>query len=149
MNELVVRAATVADRGALIRLMSAQLEEHRLPVDADGIARGVELALAAGSSAWLVLATLAGIPAAALLGNPNVSVEKGGAVLWIDELYVEPRFRRRGIARAMVEWVAVEARNAGMSSLELEVVRGMESAAALWRSLGFEPLERQRYSRNF
>ena len=73
---LVIRAATAADRGAAIRLLTAQLVEHDLPVDDDGVARGVELCLQQGSSAWLVMAFAHGMPVGILLANPIVSVEK-------------------------------------------------------------------------
>jgi GNAT superfamily N-acetyltransferase len=145
-NDLEVRAATPADRGAAIRLLTAQLLENGLPADAEGIARAVELALAPGSAAWLAVAQLHGLPAGILLANPIVSVEKGGGVLWIEELYVVPERRRRGVARALLAFAVDEARRFGIASVELEVVQGMEAAHALYRALGFRTLERQRYS---
>src|SRR5438309_3184 len=100
-----VRAATVADRAVAIRLLTAQLVEHRLPVDEDGVLRGVELALSPGSGAWLVIAHRGGLPAGILLANPVVSVEHGGAALWVEELYVVPELRRRGVAGAILRFV--------------------------------------------
>lgn len=135
---LVIRAATAADRGAAIRLLTAQLVEHELPIDDDGIARGVELCLAHGSSAWLVMAFSHGMPVGILLANPIVSVEKGGISLWIEELYVAPERRRRGVARAILEFVRDEARSHGVRALELEVVPTQQAALALYAQLGFE-----------
>jgi ribosomal protein S18 acetylase RimI-like enzyme len=143
-EELVVRAATPADRGAAIRLLTAQLVEHALPADPDGVARGVELALAHGSSAWMVLALVHGLPAGILLANPIVSVEHGGAALWIEELYVVPERRRRGVARALLRLVVDEARANGMRAVELEVVPTQAAALALYASLGFQPVDRRR-----
>jgi ribosomal protein S18 acetylase RimI-like enzyme len=139
-----VRAATPADRGAAIRLLTAQLVEHALPVDADGIARGVELALAHGSAAWLVVALAGGLPVGILLANPIVSVEHGGAALWIEELYVAPAHRRRGVARALLAFVTDEARNHGMRAVELEVVPTQTAALALYAALGFHAVDRRR-----
>src|SRR5579871_6546041 len=139
-----IRAATVADRAAVARLLTAQLEEHALPVDADGIARAIELALAHSSTAWLLVATASGMVVGVLLGNPIVSAEHGGAALWIEELYVVPAHRRRGIARALVAHVVEAARNAGLRALDLEVA-GSESALAFWQSLDFRRLDRLRF----
>jgi ribosomal protein S18 acetylase RimI-like enzyme len=141
---LEVRAATPIDRAAAVRLLTAQLVEHALPVDAAGIERGVELALAAGSSAWLVVALSSGMVVGIALANPIVSVEYGGAALWIEELYVAPAHRRRGVARALLGFVAAEARNHGMRALQLEVVPTQAAAFALYDALGFHPVERRR-----
>jgi len=53
--DLVLRPATEADRDSAHRLLTAQLIEHRLPADPDGVARGIDLALAPHSPAWLWL----------------------------------------------------------------------------------------------
>lgn len=134
---LEVRAATGSDRAAVIRLLTAQLREHQLPVDEDGVARAVELALTHGASAWLVVATLHGLPAGVLLANPILSVEKGGGSLWIEELYVAPERRRRGVARALLSFVIAEARLHGLCAVELQVVPSQGAAFALYRALGF------------
>jgi ribosomal protein S18 acetylase RimI-like enzyme len=149
MDAIEVRAATVADRAAIIRLLTAQLVEHRLPADADGIARAVELALSPGAAAWLVVATMHALPVGVLLANPIVSVEKGGGALWIEELYVVPERRRRGVARAILRHVAEQARGYGLAALELEVAHEQEAAQALYRALGFRAVERQPYELDF
>jgi GNAT superfamily N-acetyltransferase len=145
-NPVEVRPATVADRGAATRLLTAQMEEHGFSVEADGIARAVELALSPGASAWLVIGTIGGLPAGVLLANPLVSVEKGGAALWIEELYVAPAHRRRGVARALIAYVAREARNSGLNALDLEVEPSQKAAMALYPGLGFRPLDRRRFT---
>ncbi len=147
MSDIEVRAATVGDRAAAIRLLTAQLVEHALPVDAAGIERGVELALAHGSNAWLAIALASGLPVGIALANPIVSVEHGGAALWIEELYVAPAHRRRGVARALLGFLADEARNSGMRALQLEVVPTQAAALALYDALGFRPVERERLER--
>ncbi len=144
---LEVRAATVTDRAAAIRFLSAQLVELKLPVDEEGIARAVELALSPSGIAWLAMATLAGLPVGILLANPIVSVEHGGGALWIEELYVAPPHRRRGVARALIEYMDRQAHNVGLRALELEVTEDSEPALALYQSLGFSILPRRRLHR--
>lgn len=146
-DELVVRAATASDRAAAARLLTAQLREHDLPADPDGIARGVELALSPGSSAWLVVALWGGLPCGILLANPIVSVEHGGAALWIEELYVAPERRRRGVARALLDFVSGEARLSGLRAIELEVAPSQAAAISLYAALGFATVERRRLER--
>ena len=142
--DLVIRRAGEADRATAQRLLSEQLVEHRLP--ALGVDRGLDRALAPGSPAWLWLAEREARPVAILLANPIVSVEKGGLVLWIEELYVVPQARRGGIARALFAQVREEARRIGVRAIELEVVPTQAAALALYASLGFEEVRRQRLS---
>jgi GNAT superfamily N-acetyltransferase len=144
-SEIEVRAATVADRAALVRLLDAQRELHQMDGDAEGVARAVELALSPSSSTWLVVAARSGLVVGALMAHPLVSIEYGGGALWIEELYVEPAHRRRGVARALFAFVADEARRVGLGAIELEVEPSLESALALWGSLGFRPIARQRF----
>lgn len=146
-GDLALRAATVADRAALVRLLSAQSAVHRMAAGAEEVGRAVELALAPSASAWLAVAVRSGIVVGVLLANPIVSVEYGGGALWIEELYVEPAHRRRGVARALYGFIADEARRAGLGAIELEVDPSLEAAEPFWRSLGFSLVERRRYDR--
>src|SRR2546430_10015182 len=102
MTDLVVRPAEAADRDTAHRLLTAQLVEHRLPADAEGISRGIDGALAPHSPAWLWLAERDGRAVAVFLANQFVSVERGGFTLWVEELYVVREARRTGVARALL-----------------------------------------------
>ena len=144
--DLVIRAADPADRAAAHQLLTAQLIEHRLPADPDGIARGIDCALSPHSGAWLWLAERDATPVAVLLANEIASVERGGLVLWIEELYVIPTARRRGVARALLARVCEQARDRGVHAIELEVVPAQAAAFALYRALGFDEVHRRRMS---
>ena len=85
-------------------------------------------------------------PVGIFLANQIVSVEKSGLVLWVEELYVVPHARRSGVARAILNHVADEARRRDVRAIELEVVPTQAAAFALYRSLGFTDVDRQRMS---
>ena len=142
----IIRPATESDRDAAHRLLTAQLIEHHLPADSHRVARGIDLALAQHSPAWLWLAEREGRPAAIFLANEIASVERGGSVLWVEELYVVPEARRRGIARALLARICEQARQRGVRAIELEVVPTQEAALALYHSLEFEEVPRTRMS---
>ena len=146
MTDLVVRPAQAADRETAHRLLTAQLLEHHLPADAGGISRGIDCALEPRSPAWLWLAERQGRAVAVFLANRVVSVERGGVTLWVEELYVVPEERRKGIARALLARVCDEARRQGVRAIELEVVPTQSEAFALYRALGFQDVRRKRMS---
>ena len=52
-------------------------------------------------------------------------------------LAVRPQHRRRGIGRALVEWLLESARTAGMASVHLELRANNEAARRFYRALGF------------
>ena len=119
---------------------------HDLPADAAGVARGIELALAPHSPAWLLLAFRGEEPVGIFLANLIVSVEKSGHALWVEELYVVPSARRGGVARAILAHVVAKGRELGVRGIDLEVVPTQAAAFALYRALGFKDVNRQRMS---
>ncbi len=58
---------------------------------------------------------------------------------WADmmNLAVAPKYRRQGVAKALVEQLEEGLRQQGVSCLTLEVRNGNEAAIALYRQLGF------------
>ena len=131
-----VRPAEALDIAPLIELLAAQLSEHGLAAGREQVRRGIEVAFQSGAS--LLVAMEGERAVGACLANRIASVEYGGAVLFIEELYVEPGGRRRGVARALLRRLLADSRATGVRAIELEVDEGHEPARALYRSLGFE-----------
>lgn len=52
-------------------------------------------------------------------------------------LCVQPRHRRRGIGRALIDWLQASARVAGLDSLHLELRADNAGARDFYRRLGF------------
>jgi GNAT superfamily N-acetyltransferase len=56
---------------------------------------------------------------------------------WISGVGVVPSWRRRGIARSMMNWLIEQARDAGASRVGLEVIAENRAARTLYGDLGF------------
>ena len=65
------------------------------------------------------------------------SLEFRGRDGFVDEIYVTPEARRRGIARAALLSLIEEARRLGVMALHLEAVKGNAHLMRLYASLGF------------
>jgi ribosomal protein S18 acetylase RimI-like enzyme len=68
------------------------------------------------------------------------SQEAGGKVLWIEEIYVLPSFRGRGIGRAFFDFL-IKSKPKDVKRLRLEVERENDGAVRLYKSFGFDFLD--------
>jgi len=70
------------------------------------------------------------------------SLERGGRFALLDELYIIPAARNRGLGKAAIAHAAELARSAGCRSLHLEVDQKNEAGQRLYRAAGFIQLNR-------
>jgi len=66
-----------------------------------------------------------------------MSIEFGGRVAFIDELFIDRNFRRQGIGRRVIELVTAQARQLNVRALLLEVSDENVAAVRLYESAGF------------
>jgi diamine N-acetyltransferase len=67
----------------------------------------------------------------------DFSLEYGGKNAWIDELFIRPELRGKGIGSKALDFAVQVARECGAKVLHLEVNRG-NPAIHLYRRHGFE-----------
>jgi ribosomal protein S18 acetylase RimI-like enzyme len=95
--------------------------------------------------------------ASAVDGNPVgvayasclLSLEHGGFSGWLEELYVLPEWRGRGIGSCLIAEVITRAKELGWRAIDLEVDVGHQLAISLYTRYQFQPHFRSRLYRNF
>jgi diamine N-acetyltransferase len=134
-----IREAKARDLPALLCMMRS-LAEHppAIPFDEDEVRAALDkfLGRAELGQAWLLW--LGEKPAGYVILTLGYSFEFRGRDAFIDELYIEREFRRRGLARRALEFVEEKARASGVNALHLEVDRSNDPAMELYRRTGYE-----------
>ncbi|ORW07460.1 GNAT family N-acetyltransferase [Mycobacterium kyorinense] len=85
------------------------------------------------------VAEVDGEVAATALWFLNFSTWDGVAGIYLEDLYVRPEFRRRGLARALLSALARECLERGYSRLSWAVLNWNTAAIALYDSIGGRP----------
>jgi len=130
------------EAGTLIELARAFHHEDSHPLDAAGEAALRQIAQDEPlARAWIVREN--GEAVGYLVITLGFSVEYGGRDGFIDDLYVEPAARGRGLGRKLLEFAVAQAANLGIGTLHLEVETNNKSANRLYRKTGFEETGRR------
>src|SRR6202142_1154977 len=66
------------------------------------------------------------------------SFEYHGRDSFIDELYIEPQYRRQGIGKRAMQFVEDRPRDLGGNAIHLEVDHGNDPASELYRRAGYD-----------
>ncbi len=132
---------TQADSGRLDELEPLVAAYHAFEeIPSDQATRRAALCQLLGDSSlgaiWLVYADdeLAGYIALCR----GFSIEFSGFDAFIDEFFLLPEFRGRGIGGRVLEQIGDEARRLDINALHLEVARDNDAARRLYRGAGFE-----------
>ncbi|HLK36072.1 MAG TPA: GNAT family N-acetyltransferase, partial [Polyangiaceae bacterium] len=75
------------------------------------------------------------------------TLEHGGQSAWLDELYVVPGERSRGVGTALLRAALDHAARRGCRAVDLEVEAAHARAARLYAREGFRPHHRARWYR--
>lgn len=124
---------------AMMRELYAE-DPASAPVDAARFPETIRVLLAHPERGRIVLLMEAADVRGYALLIPYWSNEFGGTLVFIDELFVMPEARGRGLGRGLVEWVKAERPHDAVAVL-LEVSPANVRARRLYESLGFVPRE--------
>lgn len=135
----VIRPATPADAGLVHRFVVELAAYEKL----DDRVRSTALDLAEAlfgpqPRVFCELAELEGRPAGLALWFYSYSTFDGRAGIFLEDLYVAPAARRRGVGRALLRKLAERCVAEGLSRLSWAVLDWNQPAIQFYRSLGAE-----------
>ena len=139
---LRIRPATVADVAIILRLIRGLAEYERLLDECVATeAQLRETLFGAHPQAEVVIAEWEGEPAGFALYFHNYSTFLARRGLYLEDLFVLPEHRGRGIGRALLAHLARLAVERGCGRLEWAVLDWNEAAIGFYRALGAVPMD--------
>jgi GNAT superfamily N-acetyltransferase len=145
---LTVRPAQASDGPAFIALVRALSDFEKLPGPDDAAAaRLVADAFAEPPRFTLTVAELEGEVVAYAVTFMTYSTFLARPTLFLEDLFVHPRTRRRGVARAVMEHLRERAQTLGCGRFEWMVLDWNEEAQRFYDGLGAARLDTWRLCR--
>lgn len=139
-NPFIIRPADPGDIPACASLLSELFAiEQDFTADREKQIRGLTLLLSSQSACLFVAEDVSGI-AGMVSVQLVISTSEGGYSAWVEDLYVVPAKRRRGIARALLAEVKKWGREKQVKRFQLAADKNNYYAVAWYRKLGWQVL---------
>lgn len=137
------RPATTADTEALLGLMRGYYADEGYPFAEAGAREALIELLGVPALGRVWIAHDVGRPIAFAVLTLGFSLEYAGRDAFLDDVYVAPAYRGRGLGRAALQLVEAACMELDVRALHLVVERHKTGAQALYRRAGF--VDHQRY----
>jgi GNAT superfamily N-acetyltransferase len=145
LPRMKIEIATVEALPAAVSLLRSQFAEHGIDLNDDELLQAVRGLLVDPTRGAVLLAHDPQPVGIAVLAY-TWTLEHGGRSAWLDELFVVPESRGRGVGLAMLRRALVAARHAGCRAVDLEVDAEHRRAEHLYEREGFNRHSRNRWA---
>lgn len=143
--ETVIRRATAADAAQILEFIQALATFERAPDAVTATEEGlIRDGFGPNPFFYCLIADFDGQPAGFAFYFFNYSTWVGRPGIYVEDLFVLPEFRRRGIGRALLKQVAAIAVEQGCQRLQWEVLDWNTPAIDFYRTMGAEFLDEWR-----
>jgi diamine N-acetyltransferase len=145
---LFIRAARLDDAALIFALIRELAEYEKLSHEVD--ANEVQIAetlFAQSPKVFCDIAEWNGAPAGFALWFLNFSTFRGRYSLYLEDIFVRPAFRRRGIGKALLARLARQCAANGYTRFEWSVLDWNAPAIAFYKSIGAQVMDEWRICR--
>lgn len=140
-SEIVIRAAVASDAAAILGLIKELAEYERLSHEVTATVENIRASLFGGDpAAEVLIADLNGSAVGFALYFHNYSTFLGKRGIYLEDLYVQPSYRGKGIGLRLFREVARIAVERDCGRMEWSVLDWNEPALNFYRSLGAVPM---------
>jgi ribosomal protein S18 acetylase RimI-like enzyme len=135
-----VSGATTDDIDVLVALMHEFYAEADFVLDRYWAAASFERLLSEPELGGVWLARYGGKPAGYVVLTLRYTMEFGGLSAYVDDFFVKPEFRRRGLGGMLLDALLADSRKRKCKSVQVEVAAGNVPALAAYASAGLARL---------
>lgn len=144
---VLVERAAPPDRLDIERLIAAYLTSEGVKSRPERITWAVEQVMKNRVGGVLLVAREKKAVIGVALAVYSPSAEEG-RLLVLNDFFVDPAWRRKGVGRALAQRLLEEAKAMRVERIDLEVTPTNATAAAFWKSMGFRTGGRTVYGRD-
>lgn len=137
-----IRAAAAGDAALLLTMIHELAEYEKLGVEVTATEETLREALfSERRAAEAMIGEYDGAPAAYMIFFHNFSTFSGRAGMYLEDVFIRPAYRGKGLGRRMMEQLARTAAERGCAHLEWLVLDWNEPAIGFYKSLGARAME--------
>jgi GNAT superfamily N-acetyltransferase len=144
-----ITGALPEDGDDVALLLAAQFDEHSIAFDEPALRMAVRGAIEQPSRGEFLVAHDRASGHERPIGLAYLAyiwtLEHGGQCAWLEELYVTPSVRSRGVGTALLREAIARALTKGCRAMDLEIDADHARAANLYVRAGFHPHRRARW----
>ncbi|HEV2886496.1 MAG TPA: GNAT family N-acetyltransferase [Jatrophihabitans sp.] len=142
MSDTAIRRVREPDLAAVVGLVHELASYERAPLECRLTTNQLRRALFGPQPALFGhVAEVGGTVAGCALWFLNFSTWKGSHGIYLEDLYVQPDYRGRGLGRGLLAALATETCQRGFSRLEWSVLDWNMPAIAFYQALGARPMQ--------
>ena len=134
-----------SEKEMILNLLSQQFEEHHIHVCPEDLEKSIASVFDNENLGFFLVAKKDGVIIGMAYLSFNWTLEHCGRSAWLEELYVIPQCRNRGVGQKLLSSVIQKARASSCVAIDLEVDQSHSQAENLYRRAGFNQLSRTRW----
>ena len=144
---VLIERANPTDRADVERLITAYIASEGVKPRSERISWAVEQVLRnrVGGILFVAREKKAVVGVALAVYSPSAEL---GRLLVVNDFYIEPSMRRKGVGRALAVRLLEEAKAMRVERIDLEVTPTNATAAAFWKAVGFRSTGRTVYGKD-
>ncbi len=142
LDDFTLRSATIDDvpsiLGFIIELAEYEKLAHEVVATEDTLR---ETLFGPTPYAQVIIAELAGVPVGYALFFHNFSTFTGRPGIYLEDLYVQPKYRGQGFGKLLLAYLARKAVDMNCTRVEWSVLDWNQPAIDFYRSIGALPMD--------
>ena len=141
MFEIQIREATIEDSSLILNFVKELAKFERAAFEVSATVEDVQRSIfGVNSSVHALICSINNKPIGFAVYFYNYSTWQGKNGLYLEDIYITPKYRGKGAGRKLFKYMAIIAVSKDCGRFELSVLDWNESAIKFYESIGAKPL---------